>query len=500
MGRELITTAGRMLNAPFLNYMPSKDQSMPSKGKPDPKPVHPVASAWNLRDVHFTQTGTLDNLSYLIIHYATRWQPHLPAQVGEAVQDFMQKFKRWAGNVGIRITNQRDPPRGSVVEIGDPDDSKSQLAREMARIAQAKVRYLVVFIPGDKKDVKLYNTIKRIGEQDRGVHTICILRGKALGRSGSSPTFHTNILHKLNLKLGGTNQKLGSVSINKFLNSNRVMFMGVDVTHPNPGAHENAPSIASVVANIDRDLGQWPAAIALQSDRKREMVSAIRGMVSSRVRLFVQANRGQYPEKIIVYRDGVSESQYQAVLEQEYPLIRDGCGDVYPVAMVKAGLPRISIIVVGKRHHTRLYPTKKEHADDNGNVRNGAVVDRTITEARAWEFFLVPHATLQGTSKPVRCYVVLDQIFRDYVQQRSRDSGYASAADMVEDLTHSLCYLFGRSTRAVSLCPPAYYADLACERARCYLSRYFEPGPALPNPTANDLRLDPFLRDSMFYM
>ena len=31
-----------------------------------------------------------------------------------------------------------------------------------------------------------------------------------------------------------------------------------------------------------------------------------------------------------------------------------------------------------------------------------------------------------------------------------------------------MCYLFGRSTGPVNIPPPVYYADLACERSRCY--------------------------------
>ena len=41
--------------------------------------------------------------------------------------------------------------------------------------------------------------------------------------------------------------------------------------------------------------------------------------------------------------------------------------------------------------------------------------------------------------------------------------------------THNLCYLFGRATKAVSICPPAYYADLLCERGRCYLQKDLAP-------------------------
>ncbi|EXV00311.1 PAZ domain protein [Metarhizium robertsii] len=37
-------------------------------------------------------------------------------------------------------------------------------------------------------------------------------------------------------------------------------------------------------------------------------------------------------------------------------------------------------------------------------------------------------------------------------------------ADIVEDLTHNMCYFSSHATKAVSLCPSAYYADLASAR------------------------------------
>jgi eukaryotic translation initiation factor 2C len=43
-------------------------------------------------------------------------------------------------------------------------------------------------------------------------------------------------------------------------------------------------------------------------------------------------------------------------------------------------------------------------------------------------------------------------------------------ADELQQGTHTLSYSYGRATKAVSLVPPAYYADLACERARFYLN------------------------------
>jgi eukaryotic translation initiation factor 2C len=38
--------------------------------------------------------------------------------------------------------------------------------------------------------------------------------------------------------------------------------------------------------------------------------------------------------------------------------------------------------------------------------------------------------------------------------------------------------MYARATKAVSLVPPAYYADIACERARDYLSTLMNVGDA----------------------
>ena len=95
-----------------------------------------------------------------------------------------------------------------------------------------------------------------------------------------------------------------------------------------------------------------------------------------------------------------------------------------------------------------------------------------------------------------------------------------------------MCYLFGRATKSVSIFPPAYYADIVCERARCYLGGTFDiqcPGQVLPvgadryylpcstcpdpyrgNPAPSeaaeggqrteDVLIHPNLRNTMFYI
>ena len=152
--------------------------------------------------------------------------------------------------------------------------------------------------------------------------------------------------------------------------------------------------------------------------------------------------------------------------------------------------------------------TDKADADRSGNPQSGTVVDRGVTEAANWEFFfLEAHSALQGTARPAHYYVIYNEVFR---KERVKPP-MTSAADALEQLSHSMCYLFGRATEAVSVCPPAYYADLVCERARCYLAHVYAPttppssAAGASSESAVDVRLDERLvsvhdrvRDAMF--
>jgi hypothetical protein len=57
----------------------------------------------------------------------------------------------------------------------------------------------------------------------------------------------------------------------------------------------------------------------------------------------------------------VADGQYQRILDQELTLIRNTCKQAYPATMIKPGSPNRAIIVRGKCHHTRFYPTQKKN-------------------------------------------------------------------------------------------------------------------------------------------
>lgn len=101
-----------------------------------------------------------------------------------------------------------------------------------------------------------------------------------------------------------------------------------------------------------------------------------------------------------------SSAVVRTILQDELPQVQKACEKRYPGGK----LPKISIIVCGKRHHTRFYPTREEDAAGKQmNPPNGTVVDRWVTMEKGWDFYLQAHFALQGTARPTHYVVIYDK-------------------------------------------------------------------------------------------
>ena len=106
------------------------------------------------------------------------------------------------------------------------------------------------------------------------------------------------------------------------------------------------------------------------------MITELKIMMEERLKLY-QKHKKALPRRIIVYRDGVSEGQFNTVVDEEYPqMVKAFEGFGTPKQPYR---PKLTIVICGKRHHTRFFPTESQFADQNGNPRPGTVVDRGIT-------------------------------------------------------------------------------------------------------------------------
>jgi len=241
------------------------------------------------------------------------------------------------------------------------------------------------------------------------------------------------------------------------LSETPTIVFGADVTHPGPGTRVNAPSVAAVVASVDDCGFNYRPSLRIQTGKK-EMITELCEMVKERLIDYTEYTKKK-PRRIIFCRDGVSEGQFEQVLNKELPAIVDACETFYTK---KEGLPTITFLVVQKRHQTRFYPTDEKSLDNSGNILPGLVVENGVTSPSDFDFFLQSHAGLQGTSRPCYYHVLYDE--------------NKLSPNTLQKFLYDLCYVFERCTRSVSLIPPVYYADMMCTRGRAYIHKWYSEG------------------------
>jgi hypothetical protein len=123
------------------------------------------------------------------------------------------------------------------------------------------------------------------------------------------------------------------------------------------------------------------AAVASNQTHRVEVIADTEEMAKKLLAEYRKATN-TIPDKIIYLRDGVAEGQFAEVLRVELAAIRRAASAIAgPTKAVK-----ITVIIVKKRHHTRLFPAAQQEGDRNGNVHPGTIVDTGITHPIEFDF------------------------------------------------------------------------------------------------------------------
>ena len=269
------------------------------------------------------------------------------------------------------------------------------------------LQLIMAVLPGKDKD--LYAEIKRVGDSVVGIPTQCV-QLKLVQQAKDQVC--VNISLKINSKLGGINQVIDPSVKSPVFREPTIVF-GADVTHPSPSPTEptksnGIPSIAAVVASMDANATKYQARVRAQRHEKgrgaQEIINDLAAIVRELLIEFYKANGKLKPSKIIFYRDGVSEGQFDQVLAHEVRAVQEAC-----IKLEKEYRPRITFIVVQKRHHTRLFCENR--GDETGKARNvppGTTVDSGITHPYEFDFYLCSHFGIQVPVHYRNCAILLD--------------------------------------------------------------------------------------------
>ncbi|XP_062030666.1 protein argonaute 1-like [Rosa rugosa] len=442
ISENLAQVEARILPPPWLKYHDTGRE----------KDCLPQVGQWNMMNKKMVNGGKVTN--WICINFSRNVQDSV-------AKGFCYELAQMCHISGMAFNPEPVLPPVSARPDQVEKVLKTRYHDAMTKIPGKELDLLVVILPDNNGS--LYGDLKRICETDLGLVSQCCLTKHVFRMSKQ---YLANVALKINVKVGGRNTVLvDAISRRIPLVSDRpTIIFGADVTHPHPG-EDSSPSIAAVVASQDwPEITKYAGLVCAQAHRQeliqdlfKQWQDPVKGTMSGGMikELLISFRRatGQKPQRIIFYRDGVSEGQFYQVLLYELDAIRKACASLEPNYQ-----PPVTFVVVQKRHHTRLFADNhrdRNAIDRSGNILPGTVVDSKICHPTEFDFYLCSHAGIQGTSRPAHYHVLWDE--------------NKFTADALQSLTNNLCYTYARCTRSVSIVPPAYYAHLAAFRARFYM-------------------------------
>ncbi|XWS19932.1 hypothetical protein CRYUN_Cryun31cG0058600 [Craigia yunnanensis] len=475
---NMTKVAGRVLSPPALNVGAPGGRKM--KIKLDNEKCH-----WNLVGRCVVQGNKIERWAVLDFTFAERHKYKLRPT------PFIPKLISRCNYLGIQMGEPLHYQMARMDNL-NIEDLLEQILENIQRISYEKgkgrLQLLLCVMAGQHPG---NSCLKFVSETKVGVMTQCCL---SAGANEVKDQYLANLALKINAKLGGHNVEIIEPLLH-FKGEGHVMFVGADVNHPG-FKNSTSPSIAAVVASMS-----WPAPNLYASrirpqDPRSEKIQDFGEMCLELMDCYVKLNNVK-PAKIMIFRDGVSESQFDMVLNEELVGVKRAF-------QALNYFPTITVIVAQKRHTTRFFPETKEDGGFSGNVPPGTVIDSTVVDQSGFHFHLFSQYGSIGTSKSTQYQVLWDE------------HGFTS--DHIQQLIHSMCFTFARCTKSVSLIPPVYYADLAAYRGRLYLevldrlsqassrsssSSSSSASPSQPSAAAFDkcsYRVHPDLQSSMFFI
>ncbi|KAK0087279.1 hypothetical protein PV325_001377 [Microctonus aethiopoides] len=331
------------------------------------------------------------------------------------ISEFIRQLNAVSKTMSMRV--------GEALKIPLQNDTPQQYVTEIRKVINPQLEMVVAVCPTNRND--RYSAIKKLCCVDSPVRSQVIL-SKTISQENKLKSVTEKIALQMNCKLGGA---LWALKVP----FNDVMIVGIDVHHAGTGGSPHG-SVAGFVASMDKPLTSWYSKVCFQRPGQ-EIIDLLKICFVSALSLF-KKKRGQYPERIIVYRDGVGDGQLSSVAQYEVEQLKSAFPLVDPTYA-----PKLCVIVVQKRINTRIMAMRGNRLD---NPPPGTVVDSCVTRRNWYDFFLVPQTARQGTITPTHYVVLIDEANFD--------------TDHIQRLSYKLCHLYYNWPGTIRVPAPCQYA------------------------------------------
>ncbi|XP_076240892.1 argonaute 3 [Calliopsis andreniformis] len=330
-------------------------------------------------------------------------------------QEFVGMFKNVSKVIGLSVNEPQ--------MICLRDDRIETYIQQLRSNIQDRMNLMVIIFPTNRTD--RYSAVKRVCCVDSPVASQVIM-SRTISRGDKLKSITEKIALQITCKLGGA---LWALSIPM----ENCMICGIDVYHGGIGQSTKS-SVAGFVASLDKLLTVWHSKICLQG-RHQELVDMLQICMISAIKAYYKHNQ-RYPDRIIVYRDGVGDGQIDTVTRYEVKQLLATFKNIEPSYQ-----PTLTVIIVQKRINTRLFARSASGLE---NPLPGTIVDSFITKSNIYDFYLVSQNIRQGTVSPTHYIVVYDS-------KRMK-------AEHIQRLTYKLCHLYYNWPGTIKVPAPCQYA------------------------------------------
>ncbi|KAH0537257.1 hypothetical protein FGG08_005919 [Glutinoglossum americanum] len=306
---EMTTTNARLIQEPVIQFGGS------GKAATISGTVH--FGKWNIKDRKFLHSNPVPLRSWGVMIFAT---PQTAPRA--AIIAWVNEFKRVYGTHGGDIV-MKEPPLVYANKDLDIDKNLNEVYQRACKAVQIRCQIILVIV--ETKAAWLYLRIKRTMDTYFGVVSQCCQLSHVLGMK---PDYCSNVAMKFNAKLGGTTSKIaGSITPDGQFPAPTIV-IGADVSHGAAGQVQ--ASTAAITVSLDRYASRY-GAICNTNGVKLEMITTenIQRATIKLTRRWIETHK-IYPRNVYYFRDGVSEGQYQQVLDQEVRDMKAGFKKTWP--------------------------------------------------------------------------------------------------------------------------------------------------------------------------
>lgn len=368
-----------------------------------------------------------------------RWTLVVPRRCMDNLNVFLPQLFKASNGLNIRMAQP------TIVELDH--DGSQMYAQTLDQKLATDTQMLMAVVPNDNAD--RYAAIKKKCSIDRAVPSQVIVEKTMIPRNGNVNgllSIATKVAIQISTKMGCAPWKLK-------LPISGLMVIGFDVCHD---TRDRSKSFGAFIASMDQSRSDVYYSAAVAHTNGEELSNSFGSMTRRAIQCYIQVHN-ELPKKIIVYRDGVGDGQFEFVLDHEVGNLRRVLQEIYDANNASDKL-KLAFLIVTKRINTRVF---------NGpeNPPAGTVIDDVITMPERYDFYLVAQNVNQGTATPTNYNVIYD------------NSGLNP--DQMQRLTFKLCHLYYNWTGTVRVPAVCQYAH----KLSLLVGQYFhaEPNQALGN-------------------